>query len=233
VSKPLDFAFLLSGQYHDALVAGLVTTLELSGLALAAALALGVIVAVLRLAPAAPPRWIAAVYIEFVRNTPLLVQLLFWYFGAPQLLPQPVLDWLYARNFEFAAAFVGLALYTAAFIAEDIRSGVRAIPRTQMEAARACGMHYLQAMRLVILPQALRAMVPPLVNQALNLVKNSSLAMAIGVAELMYQTREVESYTFRSFEAFAAATTLYLLLSLAITAGAAAYEWRATKHRVA
>jgi len=230
--KPLDFAFLLSGEYRDALVAGLVTTLELSGLALVAAFAGGVILAVLRLAPAAPLRWIAAACIEFVRNTPLLVQLLFWYFGAPQLLPQPVLDWLYARNFEFFSAFVGLAIYTAAFIAEDIRSGIRAIPRTQMEAARASGMHYLPSMRLVILPQALRAMVPPLVNQALNLVKNSSLAMAIGVAELMYQTREIESYTFRSFEAFAAATTIYLVLSLLITAGAAAHEWRATRRRV-
>ncbi len=226
MDKPLDLSFLLSGQYHDALVAGLVTTLELSGLVAVVALALGVLVAVMRLAPTAPLRWIAAAFIEVIRNTPLLVQLLFWYFGAPQLLPQRLLDWLYAGNFEFVAAFVGLALYTAAFVAEDIRSGIRAIPRTQMEAARACGMHFVQSMRLVILPQALRAMVPALTNQLLNLLKNSSLAMAIGVAELMYQTREIESYTFRSFESFAAATAIYLVLSILITIAAAGFERR-------
>ncbi|MCW5624606.1 MAG: amino acid ABC transporter permease [Burkholderiales bacterium] len=219
----MDFGFLLTAEYRDAIVAGLVVTLELSALAAIIAAVLGIILAVARMAPFAPARWLSAAYIEFIRNTPLLVQLLFWYFGAPQLLPQVWLEWLYDRNFEFAAGLAGLACYTAAFVAEDVRSGIRNVARGQMEAARACGLGYLGAMRLVILPQALRTMVPALVNQLLNLTKNSSLAMAIGVAELMYQVREVESRTFRTFEAFAAATAIYLALSLVITLFAA---WR-------
>jgi len=162
-------------------------------------------------------RGMALAYLEFIRNTPLLIQIFFWYFGAYQILPAAWSDWLNQRDFEFAAAVIALTLYTAAFIAEDIRSGVRAIPREQMEAARASGFSYLPAMRYVILPQAVRHTVPPLIGQFLNLTKNSSLAMTIGVAELTYQARQIESYTFKGFEAFTAATLVYLALSLLIT----------------
>ena len=222
----LDFALVLTGEYRQALIDGTLLTLQLSALSLALALLLGVIVAVCRLAPFKPLNWLAAAYVEFVRNTPLLVQMLFWYFGASQILPPAVNDWLYAGNFEFAAAAVALTMYTAAFISEDVRSGIRSIPREQMEAARASGMTFLQAMGYVVLPQALRLTVPPLINQALNLTKNSSLAMAIGVAELTYKTREIESFTFKTFEAFAVCTVIYLALSLLITLFGFAYERR-------
>lgn len=221
-----DFGVVLSGEYGQALIDGTLVTLQLSALSLVLALVLGVAVAVCRMAPFKPLNWLAAAYVEFVRNTPLLVQMLFWYFGATQILPADLNDWLYAGNFEFAAAAIALTMYTAAFISEDVRSGMRSIPREQTEAARASGMTFLQAMGFVILPQALRVTVPPLVNQALNLTKNSSLAMAIGVAELTYRTREIESFSFKTFEAFAACTTIYLVLSLLITVAALAYEWR-------
>ncbi|MGH8679807.1 MAG: amino acid ABC transporter permease [Burkholderiales bacterium] len=220
----LDFSVVLTGEYRDWLIDGTVLTIKLAGFSLVLALALGVIVAVCRLAPFKPLNWIAATYVEFVRNTPLLVQMLFWYFGSTQILPQALNDWLYAGNFEFVAAAIALTMYTAAFISEDVRSGVRSIPREQMEAARASGFTFLQAMRYVVLPQALRITVPPLINQSLNLTKNSSLAMAIGVAELTYRAREIESYTFKTFEAFAASTTIYLVLSLVIIAAAYFYE---------
>jgi polar amino acid transport system permease protein len=126
-------------------------------------------------------------------------------------------DWLNTMNFEFAAAVIALTIYTSAFIAEDIRSGVRSIPKEQMEAARSSGFSYLRSMYYIILPQAVRLTIPPLINQFLNLTKNSSLAMTIGVAELTYQARQVESYTFKGFEAFTAATLVYLGLSLIIT----------------
>jgi polar amino acid transport system permease protein len=226
VNGTLDFGIVLSGEYRDWLIEGTITTLKLSGISLVLALALGTAVAVCRLAPFKPLNWLAAIYVEFVRNTPLLVQMLFWYFGSTQLLPESVTDWLYQGNFEFAAAAVALIMYTAAFISEDVRSGIRSIPREQMEAARASGFTFLQAMRFVVLPQALRITVPPLINQALNLTKNSSLAMAIGVAELTYRTREIESYTFKTFEAFAACTLIYLVLSLTITFAGLAYERR-------
>jgi polar amino acid transport system permease protein len=164
-----------------------------------------------------PLRWLASAYLEFFRNTPLLVQIFFWYFGSYKILPQVINDWLTTTNFEFAAALIALTIYTSAFIAEDIRSGVLSIPREQMEAARSAGFSYFRGMQYIILPQAIRITVPPLVNQFLNLAKNSSLAMTIGVAELTYQARQVESYTFKGFEAFTAATVVYLALSVVIT----------------
>ena len=126
-------------------------------------------------------------------------------------------DWLVKQDFEFAAAVIALTIYTSAFIAEDIRSGVRSIPKEQMEAARSSGFSYIRSMQFIILPQAVRLTIPPLINQFLNLMKNSSLAMTIGVAELMYQARQVESYTFKGFEAFSAATLVYVGLSFTIT----------------
>jgi len=145
------------------------------------------------------------------------VQIFFWYFGSYKILPTVVNDWLVTQNFEFASAVIALTIYTSAFIAEDIRSGVLSIPKEQMEAARSSGFSFLRSMRYIILPQAVRVTIPPLISQFLNLVKNSSLAMTIGVAELTYQARQVESYTFKGFEAFTAATIVYLAMSIIIT----------------
>ncbi|MCL5966868.1 MAG: amino acid ABC transporter permease [Deltaproteobacteria bacterium] len=213
-----DWAVVTSGKYFEWLVAGLKVTIELSTVAIALSFLLGLVIAVMRMSQLRPVRWFAHGYLEFFRNTPLLVQIFFWYFGSYKVLPQAVNDWLARGNFEFAAAVIALTIYTSAFIAEDIRSGVLSIPREQMEAARSAGFSYLGAMRHIILPQAVRITIPPLINQFLNLTKNSSLAMTIGVAELTYQARQVESYTFKGFEAFTAATLVYLGLSVAITA---------------
>ena len=164
-----------------------------------------------------PVRWFAYGYLEFFRNTPLLVQIFFWYFGSYKILPDAVNNWMNTLNFEFSAAVIALTIYTSAFIAEDIRSGIRSIPKEQMEAAQSSGFSYLRSMQYIILPQAVRLTIPPLINQFLNLNKNSSLAMTIGVAELTYQARQVESYTFKGFEAFTAATLVYVVLSVVIT----------------
>lgn len=213
-----DWSIITSGKYFDWLVAGLITTLKLSAVSIVLAFLLGLLIAVMRMADNKPVRWFALAYLEFFRNTPLLVQIFFWYFGSYKILPTVVNDWLVSTNFEFAAAAIALTIYTSAFIAEDIRSGVLSIPKEQMEAARSAGFSYLSAMQYIILPQAVRITIPPLVNQFLNLAKNSSLAMTIGVMEMTYQARQVESYTFKGFEAFTAATVVYLLLSIIITA---------------
>jgi polar amino acid transport system permease protein len=185
---------------------------------------MGLLIAVMRMSQVAPIRGVAHGYLEFIRNTPLLVQFFFWYFGSYQILPAAVNDWLNARDFEFAAAVLALTIYTSAFIAEDIRSGIRSIPKEQMEAARSSGFSYIRSMQHIILPQAVRLTIPPLISQFLNLTKNSSLAMTIGVAELTYQARQVESYTFRGFEAFTAATLVYLAMSLVITGLVTLYD---------
>lgn len=212
-----DWSILISGEYASWLYEGLIVTLKLSAVSIAASFIIGMLVAVARMSRHKTFSWLAMVYLEFIRNTPLLVQIFFWYFGSYKILPAALNEWLTAGDFEFWAAATGLSIYTSAFIAEDIRSGVRSIPKTQMEAAISAGFSYLGAMRYVILPQAVRLSVPPLVSQFLNLIKNSSLAMTIGVAELSYQARQVESATLKGFEAFTAATLIYLVLSLAIS----------------
>ncbi|HVN96160.1 MAG TPA: amino acid ABC transporter permease [Syntrophorhabdaceae bacterium] len=212
-----DWSIVTSGKYADWLLTGIKTTFELSAVSIVLAFVLGLLIAVMRMSNVRPIRWFAHGYLEFFRNTPLLVQIFFWYFGSYKLLPTAVNDWLNNMNFEFSAAVIALTIYTSAFIAEDIRSGVRSIPKEQMEAARSSGFSYLRSMQYIILPQAVRLTIPPLINQFLNLTKNSSLAMTIGVVELTYQARQIESYTFKGFEAFTAATLVYVVISFIIT----------------
>lgn len=133
-------------------------------------------------------------------------------------------NWLYEQDFEFAAGVISLTVYTAAFIAEEIRSGIFAIPKTQLEASRACGLSFLQAMRYVILPQAFRIIIPPLISQFLNLIKNSSLVMTIGVMDLTYMARQIESYSGRGFEAFTVSTLIYLCISLIVSFAVTQYN---------
>ncbi|WP_155521070.1 ABC transporter permease subunit, partial [Ralstonia solanacearum] len=142
-----DLSMLLSGQYHQWLVSGFFLSIKLSVLAFVLALPLGIVVALLRMAPSAPLRAIGQAFVEAIRNVPLLAHMLFWYFGAPQLLPNAVRTWLYDLNYEAASAVIALVLYTAAYMAEDIRSGLRSIPKEQLEASRALGLSFLQAMR--------------------------------------------------------------------------------------
>ena len=217
LSYKFDWSIITSGQYYDWLLSGLKVTIQLSLAGIILSFLLGLIVAVMRMSHLKLFRWSACVFLEFTRNTPLLVQIFFWYFGSYKLLPTAVNDWLNNTGFEFAAALIALTIYTSAFIAEDIRSGVLSIPKEQMEASRSSGFSYLRSMQYIILPQAVRITIPPLVNQFLNLAKNSSLAMTIGVMELTYQARQVESYTFKGFEAFTAATLVYLAISVIIT----------------
>jgi polar amino acid transport system permease protein len=161
--------------------------------------------------------WITFSYIEFFRNTPLLIQIFFWYFGSSMIFPESLNQWLYAHDYEFAVGVFSLTLYTAAFIAEEIRSGIISIPKEQMESSRATGLSFVQAMSYVVLPQAFRIVIPTLISQFLNLIKNSSLVMTIGVMDLTYMTRQIESYSFRGFEAFTVATLLYIAISLIVS----------------
>ena len=209
---------LLDATQYQQLLSGMVVTVQLFLVAWVMAFAIAVTLVVVRATNLAPCRWLVDAYVEYHRNVPLLVQVLFWYFGMPELLPEGFRMWLYQHNAEMSLAAIALALGSAAYIAEDIRSGLRAIPGTQFEAARALGASYLQCMRFVIVPQALRISIPPLVGRALLLFKNTSVAMAIGVMELTYQAREIENETYRTFATFGAATIMYLLGSFLIMA---------------
>ncbi|ATF87876.1 MULTISPECIES: amino acid ABC transporter permease [Burkholderia] len=204
------------------------------GLALAAGLSSTCLGAALALAGRS--RWravrgLARLYIGAFRNTPLLVQLFFWYFGAATLLPDEAIAWLNAQHilptpagalrwpsFEFLAGWLGLSCYTAAFVAGEFASGIAGVREGQWQAAAALGLTPWQAFRHIVLPQAVRIALPPLFGQYMNLVKNSSLTMAIGLAELSYASRQVETESFRTFEAFGVATLLYILAIAALEA---------------
>jgi polar amino acid transport system permease protein len=139
-----------------------------------------------------------------------------WYFGISSLMPEAVQGWLGEHSGEAVFAVIGLGLCQAAYFSEDLRSGLRSIAPGQSEAARALGHSYIGAMRHVLMPQAVRNALPALVNHSVSLFKNSSLAMAIGVAELTHAVKEVENLSFRTFESYLLATVMYLALSLLI-----------------
>jgi glutamate/aspartate transport system permease protein len=211
--------------YRDILLYGIRMTLVVSPLAWVIACALGVTMAVCRTAPWRLPRALATAYVEFFRNTPLLVQLFFWYFGIPQILPQGVQTWLnrldisilgLSLNIEAWTLIVGLAVYTSSRVAESLRSGIQSLPKQQTEAGLSTGLSRLQVYRYVIMPQAVRLVLPTLTTEFLTVYKNSSLGITIGVAEMTFATRQIDSYTFKGLEAATAVTVLYLAISLSI-----------------
>lgn len=233
----------LAGKYVLWLVDGLGMTLLVSAIVVVLSTLAGFLLALGRTSTLRPLSQITAAYIAFFRNTPLLVQLFFWYFGLPGLLPEEAMVWLNSPHlmaigggielhwpsFEFLIATLGLTLYSAAFVAEEIRSGITGVPLPQRQAAQALGMTHWQVFVHVVLPQALRLALPPLLGQYMNIVKNSSLAMAIGLVELSYASRQVESETFKTFQAFAIATLFYILVIALIEAFG---QWLSRRQRV-
>jgi len=226
VNYSFKWSVLWTGQSGHWLLQGLLTTLELSALAWLIAVALGILSGALRTVRFSPLRWAATFYVEFFRNVPLLVWMFFWYFGVPPLLPRGVQDWVFNHGAEFWAGMLALGVYHGARISEVIRSGIQSIPRTQFEASVAMGLTTFQSYRLIILPVALRLIVPPATNESLNLLKNSSVALTISVAELTFQTRQIETYTAKAIEALTAGTLIYLVLCLSIATIMAKVERR-------
>ncbi|MEF2237964.1 amino acid ABC transporter permease [Pseudomonas aeruginosa] len=213
------FGELLAPQYLRWLLDGFLLTLGLALLSCLLATLIGAPLAIARLSRRRLLSWPARAYLALFRNTPLLVQLFFWYFGVPALLPEALVSWLNTPHetplldwpsFEFLAGAWGLTLYTSAFVAEEFRAGIASVRPEQHAAGLALGLTQRQVWRVVVLPQALRTALPPLLGQYMNALKNSSLAMAIGLAELSYASRQVETETFKTFQAFGIATLLYI-----------------------
>jgi len=214
----------LEPRYLGWLAHGFVITLILSACASVCATLLGFGLAMAQIAQHRAIASAARLYVLVFRNSPLLVQLLFWYFGAATLLPEHWMTWLNAPHtlsagplvlrwpsFELFAGWLGLTCYSTAFIAEEFRAGIRGVGIAQYQAGAALGMTRYATLRHVILPQAVRIATPPLAGQYMNVVKNSSLTMAIGVAELSYMSRQVDTESFRTFQAFGTATVLYVV----------------------
>jgi len=238
-----------SDSYLRALVVGLTNTLSVALVGIVLASVLGTAVGLFRLSKNFLLRTLAGAYVEFIRNSPLLVQLFFWYALITEALPHPraaleplpgfflsnrgifvptpgstpVLE---GFNFtggmvltpEYATLLLGLSIYTASFIAEIVRAGVLAVGRGQWDAAHAVGLVRGQALRHVVLPQAVRVIVPPLASQYLNLTKNSSLAVAIGYPDLVSIANTTMNQTGQAIEGVAIIMAVYLTISLSISA---------------
>jgi polar amino acid transport system permease protein len=211
-----DLATVLQGDYGALFLHGVELTLAMAVLTWLLSLVVGILLTLIRLTNNRAATAFVSAFVAYHRNVPMLVQILFWYFGISNVLPQGLQDLLNQYNGQFVFAVIAIGLCSAAYLSEDIRSGLRAIPYGQYEASRALGLNFVSGLRYVVLPQALRNAIPPMVNHAVLLFKNTSLAMAIGAAELTYVTRQIENETFLSFESYFVATVVYLTISLVI-----------------
>lgn len=203
--------------YGEWLVSGLGWTLALAVTGWCLAFTVGVLVGVGRTSSSLPVAILSRLYVEVFRNIPVLVQMFLWYFVLPELLPVAAGDWVKQLPNpwgSFLPAVVCLGLYTAARIAEQVRAGIQALPKGQAEAAAALGLHTGLAYRLVVIPQALRLIVPSLTSEVMGIYKNTSVALTIGLLELTAQAHQISDATFQTFAAFGAATIIYLLLAL-------------------
>lgn len=213
-----DWTFMW-GEPGLRLLDGLQVTLELSVCALCGGLLLGVVFGLVRWLDwriTAPVCWL---YVELARNTPPVVQIMFWYFSASWILPTALFVQLRNTGLEFVSAAFALALYHGAFYAETFRAGLNAIPKGQYEAARVLGVRMPRTIASIVLPQMGPVVAPALVNETVALIKNTSLAVAIGVTELTFQYRYIDSYDFRGAEALVAVTLLYMAICFLASAG--------------
>ena len=155
-------------------------------------------------------------WVELFRNIPLLVQMFLWYFVVPEFIP-PLKRWIVQTdpaNAQFISAVLCLGLFTSARVAEQVRAGIQALARGQRLAGMALGLTTPQVYRFVLLPMGFRIIIPPLTSETMNLIKNSSIALTIGLAELTFRARELGEYTFNFFEAFTAATLIYIVIAM-------------------
>ncbi|MDA8234257.1 MAG: amino acid ABC transporter permease [Clostridia bacterium] len=196
-------------RYLPYLLEGAVLTVQLTVMGVAFGSVLGVILGLARVSPFRFLRWLAIGYIDFFRGTPLLVQIFLIHMGLPQL----GIDLGSAIN----SAIIALTLNSGAYIGEIFRAGIQSIDRGQMEAARSLGMSYLQSMRHIILPQAFKRVIPPLGNEFITLLKDSSLVSVISAEELMMKANVMQGTTYRPFEAYLTAAAIYLILTLTIS----------------
>jgi glutamate/aspartate transport system permease protein len=216
-----------TGTYLHYLIVGLGWTLATALAAWVIALAIGALVGTLR---TTPYPWVVRIgngYVEIFRNIPLIVQMFLWFFVVPELVPTELGDWIKQMPppwSSYLPAVLCLAIFTSVRIAEQVRAGINSLPRGQRMAGTALGLTLGQTYRYVILPQAFRIILPPLTSESMNIIKNSSVALTIGLLELTGRARAMQEFSFRVFEAFAAATVIYLLTNLVVVLAMRALE---------
>ena len=214
-----DFAFLW--HYRYLVVVGLGITIAYTIVTIAVGMVIGLLTGLLRLSSNKFITLPLTAYVEVFRCTPLLVQIIWFYYAFPVIVGIDIP--------AVVAAGMVLSLYTGAFYAEIVRGGVNSIEKGQWDAARAIGLHYVQMMRLVILPQAFRRMIPPFMNQSIIQLKNTSLVSTIAVPDLLYQGQLITADTYRPLEVYTVVAIIYFLLLFPTTVLAQAYERRLAK----
>ncbi|MGH6610025.1 MAG: amino acid ABC transporter permease [Burkholderiaceae bacterium] len=202
--------------YWEWIVSGLLWTLAVSAAAWIIAMVLGAIIGTIR---TTDKSWLVRfgnAWVELFRNIPLLVQMFLWYFVIPEFIP-PLKTWMISTEpiyAQFLSAVLCLGLFTSARIAEQVRAGIQSLSRGQRNAGMAVGLTQVQVYRYVLLPMAFRIIIPPLTSETMNLIKNTSIALTIGLMELTFRARELGEFTFNFFEAFSVATVVYITIAL-------------------
>jgi len=203
-------------RYWQLIVSGIGWTLAVSACAWVIALIIGSIIGTIRTTTTPWMVHFGNAWVEFFRNIPLLVQMFLWYFVVPEFVP-PLKSWIVSSDpvyGQFISAVLCLGLFTSARVAEQVRAGIQSLARGQRYAGMALGLTTTQVYRFVLLPMGFRIIIPPLTSETMNLIKNSSIALTIGLAELTFRARELGEYTFNFFEAFTAATLIYIVIAM-------------------
>ena len=205
--------FKILTNYGNFYAEGVRNTLIISLLAVCIGTILGALMALARMSRFRPLRWLATAYIEFFRGTPLMVQLTFIFYGLPMIgvsFPEVAFIPDFSR---FMAGVIAMSLNSCAYVAEVIRSGIQAVDPGQMEAARCLGLSGAQGMTMVVLPQAIRNILPALGNEFVTVIKESSVVSVIGIADLMYRTNGVKAKTYNVLECLAVAAIIYFIMT--------------------
>ena len=208
-----------TGTYLHYLIVGLGWTLATALAAWVIALTLGAVVGTVRTTRLAWAVRLGNLYVEIFRNIPLIVQMFLWFFVVPEFLPQALGDWIKQVPppwGSFIPAVMCLGIFTSVRVAEQVRAGINSLPRGQRFAGTAMGLTQVQTYRYVVLPQAFRIILPPITSEFMNIIKNSSVALTIGLLELTGRARAMQEFSFKVFEAFTAATVIYLLTNLVV-----------------
>jgi polar amino acid transport system permease protein len=205
----MDFDFSLIANSFPLLLTGAGVTLQITLISVGLGLLIGMFVGIARLAKLWPVRFFAAVYVDFIRGTPLLVQIFIIYFAMPLVLGQ--------RIDPFVAAITACSINSGAYIAEIFRAGIQSIDKGQTEAGRSLGMTWAQTMHYIILPQAFKRIIPPLGNEFIAMLKDSSLVSVIGFEELTRRGQLVIARTYGAFEIWLTVAFLYLIMTLTIS----------------
>jgi glutamate/aspartate transport system permease protein len=211
-----------TGTWLQYMVVGLGWTLATALAAWVIALALGSVIGTIRTTRITWAVRLGNLYVEIFRNIPLIVQMFLWFFVMPELVPKALGDWIKQMPppwGSYVPAVLSLAIYTSVRIAEQVRAGVNSLPRGQRMAAVATGLTEAQAYRYVILPQTFRIILPPLTSEFMNIIKNSSVALTIGLVELTARAQSMREFTFQTFEAYTAATVIYIMVTLVVVFG--------------